>query len=100
MHLPQRVLFVNVPFPHGGQTWYGRHRGATPGSGCRMARATRAGICATTSAGRVLRYRRVQWYVALMQQVGAEKSLNDLVICKSNTRASPGPAVRHQRLPR
>lgn len=84
---PNEYFFVNVPFPHGGQTWYD---GTWRDPGQRLPDGTRDTswnlrdyLCQpefSDTGG-------YSWYVALMQQVGAEKSLKDLVICKSSTRS-------------
>ena len=82
----QEYFFVNVEYPHGGQTWYdGTWRDAAQQSpdGTRDTQfALRSHLCQPgfSDTG------QYSWYVAVMHQFGAEKSLHDGVLCQSEKR--------------
>lgn len=82
----QEYFFVNVEYPHGGLTWYdGTWRDAAQQrpDGTRDTQfALRKHLCQPgfSDTG------QYTWYVVVMHQLGAEKSLHDGVLCQSEKR--------------
>jgi len=80
---PNEYFFVNVPFPHGGTTWYDgtwRDPSQQLPSGTRDQQWTLRNYLCTTNASDTGQY---SWYVELRQQLGPEPSQSDLLLCRS-----------------
>ena len=79
-------FFANVEFPHGGQTWYDgtwRDAGQQLPDGTRdTSFALRNHLCQPgfSDTG------QYTWYVAVLHQLGPEKSLSDGFVCRSDKR--------------
>jgi hypothetical protein len=83
---PNEYYFVDVEFPHGGGTWYdGTWRDASqrlPSGTLDTTWPLRNYLCQQSLSDTGL----FQWTVAVMRQLGPEKSLSDVVVCRSEPR--------------
>ena len=84
---PNEYFFVNVPFPHGGTTWYDgtwRDPAQQLPAGIRDTQLILRDYLCLPSFSDTGWY---QWYVEVRQQLGASPSQSDPVMCKSETRS-------------
>ena len=83
---PNEYYFVDVEFPHGGQTWYdGTWRDASqrlPSGTSDTTWPLRNYLCQQGMSDTGW----FQWYVAVMYQLGPEKSLSDGFVCRTDKR--------------
>ena len=83
---PQEYFFVNVEFPHGGQTWFDgtwRDPGQQlPDGTLNTSWPLRDYLCGPGFSDTGW----YKWYVTVLHQLGPEKSLSDGFVCRSDKR--------------